>query len=168
MRLITRVYNAVLNGAAAIAGALLVAMMAVICLDVTLRNLLLPSSSHLFTFTEYALLFVTMLGAPWLMRQKGHVFVEVVVESLPPGPRRVLLRAVAAVSVVACAILAWAALGITIDNFLRAEKDVRSMDFPRWILMASMVFGFTMLAVECVRYVVGRETMHDAAEKTFD
>ena len=58
-------YDAVLYGMAYVAGFLMAAMMVVITLDVVLRNLGYQSSAHFFTFTEYALLIIPCLGAPW-------------------------------------------------------------------------------------------------------
>ena len=47
-----------------------------------LRNLGYQSSAHFFTFTEYALLIVPCLGAPWLAREKGHIYVEILLMSM--------------------------------------------------------------------------------------
>src|SRR5262249_37162285 len=66
-----RLYDGVVYGMAYIAAFLMAAMMVVITLDVILRNLGYQSSAHFFTFTEYALLIVPCLGAPWLAREKG-------------------------------------------------------------------------------------------------
>ena len=75
--MIKKAYDAVLYGMAYAAGLLMAAMMVVITLDVVLRNLGYQSSAHFFTFTEYALLIVPCLGAPWLAREKGHIYVEI-------------------------------------------------------------------------------------------
>jgi len=68
------------------------AMMVIITLDVVVRNLGYQSSSHFFTFTEYALLIVPCLGAPWLVREKGHIYVEILLMHLKPRARRWLMR----------------------------------------------------------------------------
>ena len=60
----------------------MVMMFLAIVIDVLLRNLGLQSSAHLFTFTEYALLMTPCFGAPWLVREKGHVFVEIGLNAL--------------------------------------------------------------------------------------
>src|ERR1051325_11707867 len=68
------------------------AMMVVSTLDVVVRNLGYQSSAHFFSFTEYALLIVPCLGAPWLVREKGHIFVEILLMHLGPTARRWLMR----------------------------------------------------------------------------
>src|SRR5207248_4483757 len=92
---------------AGLAGLLMVAMMTTIFIDVALRNLGYQSSAHFFTFTEYALLAVPCLGAPWLVREKGHIFVEILFMYLGPRPRVVLRYGIGILCVMVCMVLAW-------------------------------------------------------------
>ncbi len=65
-----------------LAGFLMAAMMVMITLDVVLRNLGYQSSAHFFTFSEYALLLIPCFGAPWLVREKGHIYVEIAADAI--------------------------------------------------------------------------------------
>ena len=154
----SRTYDAILNGMALAAGVLMVAMMAMIVADVVLRNLGYQSSSHFFTFTEYFLLLIPLLGAPWLVREKGHIYIEVLVGMLGAGARRRLLRGVLVLSLAVCAVLAWYGGAITLQNFVQAEKDVRSFDMPRWMLMLAMPLSFGMMALEFLRLLARGES----------
>src|SRR2546422_10280855 len=116
------------------AGFLMAAMMVVICLDVVLRNLGYQSSAHFFTFTEYALLLIPCLGAPWLVREKGHIYIEILLMHLGVQARKRLTMAIGAVCVAVCLVVAWYGFDITFTDFMRNEKDVRSFDMPRWII----------------------------------
>ena len=142
---------------AGVAGCLMAAMMVVICLDVVLRNLGYQSSSHFFTFTEYALLAVPCLGAPWLVREKGHVYVEILLMYLKPRPRRFFVYAIGVVCIAVCAILAWYGFDVAIHDFLQNEKDVRSLDMPRWMVVGFIPLAFAMMAVEFLRFLVRGE-----------
>ncbi len=157
MRLIAKVYDAVLYGMAVVAGFLMAAMMVVIFLDVVLRNLGYQSSAHFFTFTEYALLMVPCLGAPWLVREKGHIYIEILLMYLSPRQRRALMWLIGVVCVGVCAVLAWYGLEVTIRDFLANEKDVRSLDMPRWMVVGFIPLSFAMMAVEFLRFLVRRE-----------
>ncbi len=97
MRHVAKAYRVLLYGMAWTAALLIVAMMVVITLDVALRNLGYQSSAHFFTFTEYALLIVPCLGAPWLVRERGHIYVELLLMHLGPAGRRRLTAVIAAV-----------------------------------------------------------------------
>jgi C4-dicarboxylate transporter DctQ subunit len=148
----------VLYGMAWLAGIMMVAMMAMIVLDVALRNLGYQSSAHFFTFTEYFLLLIPLLGAPWLVREKGHIYIELLVTALPPRVRRALLMIVVVACIAVALILAWFGGAITLQDFYANEKDVRSFDMPRWMLMLSMPLSFGMMALEFLRLLLRGES----------
>ena len=162
MRYVARAYDAVLRGMAVLAGALMAAMMAMIVVDVALRNLGYQSSAHFFTFTEYFLLLIPLLGAPWLVREKGHIYIELVITALPAAPRKALQWAVVILCAATCIVLAWYAGWITMRDFVQSEKDVRSFDMPRWILMLSMPLSFGMMALEFLGYLARGESPYGA------
>jgi len=157
VRLVVKAYDAVIYGMAGIAAFLMTAMMVVICLDVVLRNLGYQSSAHFFTFTEYALLMVPCLGAPWLVRQKGHIYVEILLMSLSPRARARLTVAIGLACIAICAVIAWYGFGITLSDYLRSEKDVRSLDMPRWMVVGWIPLSFTMMGIEFARFLWRRE-----------
>lgn len=141
-----------------LAGAMMVATMAMIVLDVGLRNLGFQSSAHFFTFTEYFLLLIPLLGAPWLAREKGHIYIELFVNALPQRAQRVLLVLVVIACIAVAVILAWFGGVITVNDFLGNEKDVRSFDMPRWMLMIFMPLSFGMMAIEFLRLLLRGES----------
>ncbi len=71
------------NFFAVIAGTTLVWLMVSVITSVMMRNAGLQPFAWLFTSAEYGLLYMTMLGAPWLVREKGHVHIELVTAALP-------------------------------------------------------------------------------------
>jgi C4-dicarboxylate transporter DctQ subunit len=152
-----KAYDAVLYGMAYAAGLLMAAMMVVITLDVVLRNLGYQSSAHFFTFTEYALLAVPCLGAPWLVREKGHIYVEILLMALSPRWRAAVTFLIGIACVAVCGIMAWYGFAVTIGDFLQNEKDVRSLDMPRWIVVGFIPLSFTMMAIEFVRFLIRGE-----------
>lgn len=157
MRALARVYDGVLHGMAVVAGVLMAAMMVTIFLDVVLRNLGFQSSAHFFTFTEYALLVIPCLGAPWLVREKGHIYVEIVLMYLDRDQRWLAMRVIGFVCVAVCLVLAWYGAEVTIRNFVLNDKDVRSFDAPRWMIVGFIPLSFAMMAVEFARFLARGE-----------
>jgi C4-dicarboxylate transporter, DctQ subunit len=141
-----------------LAGVLMVAMMGMIVADVGLRNLGFASSAHLFTFTEYFLLLIPLLGAPWLVREKGHIYIELLLNAVGPRARGVLMWTIVGLSLAVCLVLAWYGGAITVQDYVHNEKDVRSYDMPRWILMLFMPLSFGMMALEFLRLLLRRES----------
>jgi TRAP-type C4-dicarboxylate transport system permease small subunit len=157
MKSALRAYDTLIHTMAWLAGALLALMFITIVIDVVLRNVGFQSSAHLFTFTEYALLFVPCLGAPWLVRERGHVFVEIVLGLLYGAARRRALVFIGMICIVICLVLAWYGFGVTLRNFTLNDKDVRSFDAPRWVLVACIPVSFFFMATEFLRHLLRGE-----------
>ena len=157
MKHVAKAYDAILYGMAYLAAFLLVAMMVVITLDVVIRNLGYQSSAHFFTFTEYALLIVPCMGAPWLAREKGHIYVEILLMSLPERTRARMTMLVGVICVAVCLVVAWFGFQVALSDFLQDEKDVRSMDMPRWLIVGWIPLSFLMMAIEFARFLWRRE-----------
>lgn len=160
MRVLVKLYDGWIVGMAALAGLGLVWLMVSVIVSVAMRNAGVQPFAWLFTSAEYSLLYLTMLGAPWLVREKGHVHIELVTAALPEGLRQVVSRAVALLCVLVCVILAWKGVELCLRNLERNDYDVRAYFFPRWMLTISFPIAFGFMAVEFMRFVVGREILH--------
>ncbi|MCP1312952.1 MULTISPECIES: TRAP transporter small permease [unclassified Halomonas] len=160
MRYVRRGYLWLLNGMALLAAIMLVWLMVAVVLSVVIRNLGLQPSAWFFLSTEYAMFYLTLLGAPWLVRQRGHVHIELLTSILPPPVLNVLSRAVALLCVLVSLVLAWKGLDLFMMNIERSDYDVRAYFVPKWILTIVFPVSFTLMAVEFGRFVVGREILH--------
>jgi TRAP-type C4-dicarboxylate transport system permease small subunit len=157
VKYVVKVYDAVLYGMAGVAAFLMAAMMVVITLDVILRNLGYQSSAHFFTFTEYALLIVPCMGAPWLAREKGHIYVEILLMSMSVRMRARFTMLIGLICVAVCLVIAWYGFDVALRDYLQNEKDVRSLDMPRWMVVGWIPLSFLMMAVEFARFLWRRE-----------
>ena len=160
MTAIRKGYSALLYAMAFIAGATLVWLMVSVILSVLMRNVGLQPFAWLFTSAEYGLFYMTMLGAPWLVREKGHVHIELVTSALSEFPRRIVSRAVALACVAVCVVLAWKGVELFLTNIERGDVDTRAYYYPRWLLTICFPLSFGLMAIEFMRFVVGSELMH--------
>ncbi|MEK9733361.1 MAG: TRAP transporter small permease [Paracoccaceae bacterium] len=148
------------NILAILAGVYLVWIFLAIVFQVVARSVFLYGSSHIFTFIEYGLLYITMAGAPWLVREKGHVYIEILTAAVSEQVRPILSRAVVGLVILICVIITYYGIEVTIRAFVRDEMDMRSLDMPRWMLMISMPICFGLMSLQCLRFVIGPETLH--------
>jgi TRAP-type C4-dicarboxylate transport system permease small subunit len=162
MQRIVRVIDLISDGLAILAGTYLVVIMVGIVFQATARTFGFSGSSHIFTFTEFGLLYIVMAGSPWLVREKGHVYIELVSAALPRRLLPIYSRMVAALAVIVCLAFVWYSGAATLKSFERGASDavMRSIDMPRWLLLISMPICFGLMAAQFARFVVGRETMH--------
>lgn len=160
MHLMTRIYDRLVEFMGLVAALMLVWLMVSIVISVVMRNIGIQPFAWLFTSAEYALLYMTMLGAPWLVRKKGHVHIELVTAKLPPMGKVVVSRLVALLCVLVCLVLAWKGFDLFQTNIARGDYDVRAYFFPRWMLTISFPIAFGVMAIEFSRFVFGEELMH--------
>lgn len=160
MRAVIRAYDALLYTMAFVAALTLVWLMVSVVVSVVMRNLGLQPFAWLFTSAEYGILYMTMLGAPWLVREKGHVHIELVTAALPPSLRRVVSRVIALACVAVSLILAWYGLDLFLTNIERNDFDVRAYYYPRWLLTITFPIAFSVMAIEFARFIFGPELMH--------
>ena len=160
MDIVAALYRRLLEALAVVAGVILAAMALAIVLDVVVRNLGLQPPAHTLTLTEYGLLYLTMLAVPWLVREKGHVYIELLTAALGPRARFWLTRLVYALCVVTCAVIFWSGLEVTLAHYGRDVIDVRSFDMPRWLLTASIPLSFGLMTIEFAHFLLGLDSMH--------
>lgn len=154
-----RPYDRLIHGLAALAGIIIAAACLLIAYDVVARNLGLQPPASTVALTEYAMLYFTMAAAPYLVRTKGHIVVEVVYQRLPQSTRRALDVVILLVcALVSIAIAALAGL-LLVEAVANAEIEVRSLDTPRWLLFAPLVVGFALMAAEFLRLLLLRDSI---------
>src|SRR5580700_7258413 len=87
MKSISDLYDRLLEKLFFAACAVLFLMMLMICADVLLRNIPLMKSLHGLSWadeiSETMLYLITMLAAPWLLRQGRHIRVDIVLHAMP-------------------------------------------------------------------------------------
>ena len=163
---VTRIYDGLIKGLAGFAGLLLVAVCLIIVYDVAARNLGMQPPHSTVALTEYALLYFTMAAAPYLVRMRGHIVVEIVYQRASAAVRRHLDPIILSI----CALISLLVAGLSgvllIEAVLRTEIEIRSLDTPRWILFAPLVTGFFFMGVEFLRLLfVGESVFRSASEQ---
>lgn len=148
------------NALAILAGIYLVAIMFAIVFQATVRSFGFSGSSHIFTFSEYGLLYIVMAASPWLVRHKGHVYIELLTAIIPKRYSSGFSRVVTFICVLICLTLVWYTGEATLKAFNRADYDMRSLDMPKWMLLVSMPICFALMALQFLRFVFGSETLH--------
>ena len=146
-----RAYDAFIEGLAGVAGLLIAAMCGLIVWDVAARNFGLQPPASTVALTEYGLLYFTMAAAPWLVRRRGHIVVEIFYQRLPDSFRPWIDRGVLILCSVVCICVALLAGVLTVEAAQRGEIDMRSLDTPRWVLFAPLCLGFALMALEYLR-----------------
>lgn len=129
------------------AAGLILAMSGWITYDVLTRYFLDFASPWAFDLSEYALVWITFLGAPWVLLQDRHVRIELLVDVLPRSVQRAFGIAVSVVAICACLVLAWKT-GVAALQYI--ERDImmaRIWRIPRIWPYCIIPIGSVLMAV---------------------
>ena len=155
-----RLYDKFIDALAVVSGLMLIWLMVAVVMSVLLRNIGAQAPTWLFTSTEYSMFYLTLLGAPWLVREKGHVFVEVAIVHLPPAILNVFSRIVMLVCAGIAFVLAWKGLELAISNVQGGDFDVRTYFIPMWIFTITYPISFGLMGVEFSRFIFSKTPFH--------
>lgn len=139
-----------------LACAVIPCMFTMIVIDVSMRTVGISPPLFTSSVVEYALLYVAMFSAPWLVREKGHVAIEAVLTIIPPIVRRVLAFFVYLVCTAASFLFAWFSWQLFMDAAESGQLDIRGVDMPYWAQFLPMFIGFALVALEFLFYLLGR------------
>lgn len=156
-----KLYNYVLYGMAIGSGVVIVTAVCLIVLDVFMRILGMDPLLFILTVVEYSLLWFTMLAAPYLVRIKGHVFIDAVTQFMPPAVKKAVAKLVYLTCIVASVVYGYHLYVLLSEAIQSGEIDMRTYEIPMWLLFVSMPLCFGMCAMEFGRYLLGFDDMYD-------
>ncbi|MCB1342362.1 MAG: TRAP transporter small permease [Pseudooceanicola sp.] len=146
---------------AVLARLLIGGLIVIVVADVAFRNLGQRPLAWVVNSSEFVLLYITFLSMPWLVRRKGHVFVDFLRVALPRQVRALLEKVVYLACIGLCLYLGWVALNSLIVAIQRGTYEMRTFDIPKWVVYSPMVLAFALSAVEWLRYLLGHDDFYD-------
>lgn len=96
---------------------------------------------------QYLLYFATFLAAPWVLREGGHVSVDLIAAMLPTRAADLLARVAALIGFGCSAMLVWYSLRALAQSHAAGTRVYKSLIFPEWYLYlpGPLVFALTGL-----------------------
>lgn len=131
-------FDRLIDALALAAGALIVLLTVLVVFDVAARNLRLFTLPWSLEATEYMLYAVTFLGAPWVLRENGHIAIELVVERLPARARAAVARFADVLGAAICAVLLYYACRVVWLSWQSGIMVQKSFAFPEWVAYAGI------------------------------
>ena len=145
---LSRAYGRVLDLMMLAASALIFVMTMVIGADVLLRNIGaggLPWSAEI---SEDIIYLVTLLAAPWLLRQGQHIRVDIVLRALPRALAWGLEWVGDALGLFCCLYFVWYGARVAAESFSTGALSIKTLITPEWWMLAPLPVAFALLAVE--------------------
>lgn len=161
MQPVLRLYDKIVMTLALLASVIVALMCALVLFDVTMRTLGVALPAFAVTIVEYSLLYLAMCAAPWLVRERGHVYIDLLVQAVPKAVRRIGEGVIYTVCIAACLSMAAIASTLAWDALLSDRMDVRGIDVPLWVSQIPIPVGFTLVALEFLRLWLRGESYYD-------
>lgn len=151
MRIINEVIDLCIKILSAIAALALGFLLIGICYSTFSRFLFNKPLTNLVEYSTYSLMYITFFGAPQILKNKGHISLDIITNMLPEG---IGLKLSIIVNIVGCMIscvIFYYGFLIARDNFLFKVKIMDSMGTPQYLLTMTIPIGMFFMAIQFVR-----------------
>ena len=143
-------YGRLLDALVVAACALLLLMTVMIGADVLSRNLGGGGVSVSNEISEDILYLMTLLAAPWLLRQGQHIRVDIILRTLPLRVAWLLEWLGDIVGLLCCLYFVWYGLLITVASYSAGSISIKTLVTPEWWMLAPLPAAFLLLAAEFI------------------
>ena len=147
-------FGALIEGLALLASAALLAMVAIICADVLTRNVAIPGLPRGVAWSneisELLLYAITLLAAPWLLREGRHIRVDIILRALPKRSAYACEWLADVLCLVSCLWLVVYGASAAWKSQQSAALSIKTLVMPEWWFLAPLPICFALLAVEFV------------------
>lgn len=148
---VSRLLDGLLAIGAAVSGVIMVAIMAMVCLKVFVRYVLGYGWIGVDQVSGMLLLYITFLGAAWVLSREEHVTIDIVFANLPKGVQRVLLVVNSLICAAVCLLLCIYATVEVVQSLRRGVVVAAELEMPRAVSLIVIPIGFLFLWIQFIR-----------------
>ena len=129
---------------------LLLLMTVMIGADVVSRNIGGGGVAVSNEISEDILYLMTLLVAPWLLRQGQHIRVDIILRALPVRVAWVLEWLGDIIGLLCCLYFVWYGCLITVASYKAGSINIKTLVTPEWWTLAPLPIGFALLSIEFI------------------
>ena len=148
---VARVFDRVLDLSAGLAAALLLAVMLATTIKVIFRYVLHEGLIGIDQISGTLLLYITFLGAAWVLRREEHVTIDLLVARRSPKVRRRLCVISSIIGALICLVLTVFGTLEVISSWQKGIRIPAELEIPRAINLAVIPLGSLLLCLQFVR-----------------
>ena len=153
MRRFWNVFDKLVEWMAALAAVIMVFITGAVCYNVVMRYFFSRPPIWVVQTCEYALLWMVFLATTWLLREGGHVSVDILSARLKGKAESILSVIMCSMGGLACLILAIFAIHYTYSSIVEHITDVRAITVPKYAVFIIIPIGSIFLVLQFFRMV---------------
>jgi len=138
-----------------VAGGLLMFVTIGTCVDVLLRYSFNRPISWMLELTEYAMLYIPFLGAAFVLKEDGHIRIDLVITFLSERSRGWLNVGTSFVGGVVMLTYTWFGAQVTLDYFKRGVPSLESLKTPMFLILMIIPIGGLLFSIQFFRQMKG-------------
>jgi TRAP-type C4-dicarboxylate transport system permease small subunit len=149
------IFDGLLKALAAIAGVLLLVMVLIVSYTVVMRYFIGKPPVWGTEMTEWILLYATFLAAAWVLKDDGHVRIDVVLIRLSQKKQYILSVIVCILGILTCGFFAYHGAKAVYSLYKRDVIMMGMILMPKYILVAVIPLGILLSFVQFIRILKG-------------
>lgn len=158
MKLLTKftaIFDRTINLLALLAAILLTFLMLLICVHVVMRYFLMRPVLGAIEISELLMVYITFLGAAWLLRKEGHVKMDMVITRLNPKTQAWVNTVTSIVGAVTCIVITWYGVRATWSHAQMGYYLASTIDIPTAPILAVIPVCCFLLFIQFLRRAYG-------------
>jgi len=163
VKLLGELFDWSLNVLSWFSGALLALMMLSISYEVVVRYSLSRPTGWINDVSGFILFVVTFIASAWILREDGHVSLEIIISHFSPKIKQVIEFITSLICTFICGLFAWKGLEAACDSYRRGYEIIGGITIPKHAILWFIPFGMSLL---CVQFFRRAWRAHLASKKT--
>jgi len=147
---IAKLFNRVISGMAAVSTFLIIFIMLSICAEVGMRQIFNKPLMWTIEISEYLQVYVTFFGAAWVLRNEGHVRLDIFINLFKKTPRRVLYYTANLIGALTVLSLLFVSGWAVCEQYTLKTPVIKSLEIQKWIILLPLPIGSFFMFIEFV------------------
>ena len=123
--------------------------------DITLRYLFNKPLGWVKEVSEYILVALGFLVAAWILKDDGHVKMDLVLNKVRPRVQTMMNIITSGISTIVVLIITLFTLRVVVDFYRTKLVAPSVLEPPKWILLTPILVGCFLLAIQFIRRTYG-------------
>ncbi len=154
-KLLRGILDRTIDGLAVFTRVLVILVMLVVSADVFLRYFFNRPMFWVLESTQFALVFITFLGAAWVLKNDGHVRMDILINRFSQRAQDRINIVTSLLSAIVCLVVTWYGVKVWWDYIQIDYLYPGSLKIPAYLLVMVIPLGGFLLFTQFLRKAYG-------------